>query len=78
MDPGFAKPTRNCQFAEGEADKVMLQSKQNFIKPYEPGGSSFAHSSKVVEKAVDRCRDAGNIVFQIMLKYSCHHRPTRL
>jgi hypothetical protein len=24
----------------------------------------------MVEKSVDRCRDAGNVVFQIVLKYS--------
>jgi len=25
---------------------------------------------EMVEKTVDRCRDAGNVVFQIVLKYS--------
>ena len=25
---------------------------------------------EMMEKAVDRCRDAGNVVFQITLKYS--------
>jgi len=25
---------------------------------------------EMVEKSVDRCRDAGNVVFQIVLKYS--------
>ena len=25
---------------------------------------------ELLEKAIDRCRDAGNIVFQVVLKYS--------
>ena len=25
---------------------------------------------ELLEKAIDRCRDAGNVVFQVVLKYS--------
>jgi uncharacterized protein Yka (UPF0111/DUF47 family) len=60
------------QFAEGEADKVMLA----LVKDLYNG----PHDAKevvilmelydLVETAVDRARDAGQIVFQIMLKYS--------
>lgn len=60
------------QFAEGEADKVMLA----LIKDLYNG----PHDAKevliltelydLVETAIDRCRDAGQVVFMIMLKYS--------
>ena len=60
------------QFAEGEADKVMLA----LVKDLYNG----PHDAKevvilmelydLVEKAIDRARDAGQVVFMIMLKYS--------
>jgi uncharacterized protein Yka (UPF0111/DUF47 family) len=60
------------QFAEGEADKVMLA----LVKDLYNG----PHDAKEVvilmelydlmEKAIDRARDAGQVVFMIMLKYS--------
>ncbi len=60
------------QFAEGEADKVML----SLVKDLYNG----PHDAKevvimmelydLVEKAIDRARDAGQVVFMIMLKYS--------
>ena len=60
------------QYAEGEADKVMLQlEKQLYHEPYEPKEVIFLlQLLEMVEKSVDRCRDAGNVVFQIVLKYS--------
>jgi uncharacterized protein Yka (UPF0111/DUF47 family) len=60
------------QFAEGEADKVMLQVESELYQgPYEAKEVIFLlQLFEMVEKAVDRCRDAGNVVFQIMLKYS--------
>jgi uncharacterized protein Yka (UPF0111/DUF47 family) len=58
------------QTAEGEADQAMLELLQEF--------STGAHSAKelvivhslneLIERAVDRCRNAGNIVLQIALK----------
>jgi hypothetical protein len=60
------------QFAEGEADKYMLGLLKDLYQ-----GSYDAKETvilqdlfEMVEKAVDRCRDAGNVVFQIVLKYS--------
>ncbi len=60
------------QFAEGEADKMMLSiEKELYEGPYEAKEVIFLlQLFEMVEKSVDRCRDAGNVVFQIMLKYS--------
>ena len=60
------------QYAEGEADKVMLQlEKELYYGPYEAKEVIFLlQLLEMVEKSVDRCRDAGNVVFQIVLKYS--------
>jgi hypothetical protein len=60
------------QYAEGEADKVMLEQLQGLYK-----GSCDAKELvilqklfEMVEQAVDRCRNAGNIVVQVALKHS--------
>jgi uncharacterized protein Yka (UPF0111/DUF47 family) len=60
------------QFAEGEADKVMLQVEAELYQgPYDAKEVIFLlQLFEMIEKTVDRCRDAGNIVFQIVLKYS--------
>jgi hypothetical protein len=60
------------QFAEGEADKMMLQLETELYQgPYEAKDVIFLFQLfEMVEKSVDRCRDAGNVVFQIVLKYS--------
>lgn len=60
------------QFAEGEADKVMLGLlKDLYTGPYEAKEIVVLQELyEMVEKSVDRCRDAGNVVFQIVLKYS--------
>ena len=60
------------QYAEGEADKVMLQlEKELYQGPYDAKEVIFLlQLFEMVEKSVDRCRDAGNVVFQIVLKYS--------
>ncbi len=60
------------QFAEGEADKVMLGLiKDLYHGPYEAKEMIILQELfEMMEKAVDRCRDAGNVVFQITLKYS--------
>jgi hypothetical protein len=60
------------QFAEGEADKVML----GLIRELYHGPSDakelviLQDLYELVEKAIDRCRDAGNVVVQVVLKYS--------
>ena len=60
------------QFAEGEADKVMLQlMKELYQSPCDPRELVVLHDLyQMVEQAVDRCRNAGNIVVQIVLKHS--------
>ncbi|HEY4301078.1 MAG TPA: DUF47 family protein [Candidatus Didemnitutus sp.] len=60
------------QFAEGEADKVML----SLVKDLYNGPSDAKETLilmelyDLVETAIDRARDAGQVVFMIMLKYS--------
>jgi uncharacterized protein len=60
------------QFAEGEADKVMLGLlKDLYHGPYDAKELVILQELyEMVEQAVDRCRNAGNIVVQIVLKYS--------
>ena len=68
----ISSANEKLQFAEGEADKVMLQlEKELYQGPYEAKEVIFLlQLFEMVEKSVDRCRDAGNVVFQIVLKYS--------
>ncbi len=60
------------QFAEGEADKVMLALvKDLYNGPYDAKEVVILMELyDLVETAVDRARDAGQVVFMIMLKYS--------
>lgn len=60
------------QFAEGEADKVMLALvKELYNGPQDAKEVVILMELyDMVEAAIDRCRDAGQVVFQIMLKYS--------
>ncbi|MBK8478600.1 MAG: DUF47 family protein [Opitutaceae bacterium] len=60
------------QHAEGEADKIMLEfMKELYHGPYEPREFVVLRELyEMLEKVIDRCRDAGNVVFQIVLKYS--------
>ena len=60
------------QFAEGEADKVMLTLLKDLYQgPYEAKELVILQVLyEMVEQAVDRCRNAGNIVVQIVLKHS--------
>ena len=60
------------QFAEGEADKVMLMLLKDLYQgPYEAKELVILQVLyEMVEQAVYRCRNAGNIVVQIELKHS--------
>jgi uncharacterized protein Yka (UPF0111/DUF47 family) len=60
------------QFAEGEADKVMLALvKDLYNGPYDAKEVVILMELyDLAETAVDRARDAGQVVFMIMLKYS--------
>jgi len=68
----ISEANEKLQYAEGEADKYML----GLIKDLYQGSYDAKETVilqdlfEMVEKAVDRCRDAGNVVFQIVLKYS--------
>lgn len=60
------------QHAEGEADKVMLDMIREVYTSASDGKeySAMREMFELFEKVIDRCRDAGNIVLQIVLKYS--------
>jgi uncharacterized protein len=60
------------QYAEGEADKVMLGLlKELYQGPYDAKELMILQELyEMVEQAVDRCRNVGNIVFQIVLKHA--------
>lgn len=60
------------QFAEGEADKVMLALvKELYNGPHDAKDVVILMELyDLVEAAIDRARDAGQVVFMIMLKYS--------
>jgi len=68
----IGEANEKLQFAEGEADKVMLEHLRNLYRgEYDAKEMIILQQMfEMVEKAVDRCRDAGNVVFQIVLKYS--------
>jgi uncharacterized protein Yka (UPF0111/DUF47 family) len=60
------------QYAEGEADKVMLsQLKELYHGPYDAKELVILQELyEMLEHAVDRCRNVGNIVVQIVLKHA--------
>lgn len=59
-------------YLEGEADKLMLGLiKELYSGKYEPlKAVILLDLYETLEKIIDRCRDAGNVIFQIVLKYS--------
>lgn len=59
-------------YLEGEADKLMLELIQDLYSgKYDPlKVIIILDLYETVEKIIDRCRDVGNIVFQVVLKYS--------
>ena len=60
------------QSIEGDADKLELELLRDLYHgDYEPKQIIFLRDLyELLEKVIDRCRDAGNIVLQIVLKYS--------
>lgn len=60
------------QYAEGEADKQLLGAiKDLYHGSYDAKETVILQDLlEMMEKSIDRCRDAGNVVFQIVLKYS--------
>ncbi len=68
----ITEANHRLQFAEGEADKHLLGLiKDLYQGPYDAKETMILQDLfETVEKSIDRCRDAGNVVFQITLKYS--------
>jgi hypothetical protein len=60
------------QFIEGEADKLVLEMLADlYTGKYEPVSVIYLKDLyDLMEKVYDRCRDAGNVVSHIVLKYS--------
>lgn len=60
------------QKLEGDADKLMLERLRDLYSgKYEPVKAVILKDLyELLEKVFDRCRDAGNVVFHIVLKHS--------
>jgi uncharacterized protein Yka (UPF0111/DUF47 family) len=60
------------QYVEGEADKYMNELLRDLYSgKYEPLRAMVIRDIyELIEKVVDRCRDTGNVVMQIVLKNS--------
>ena len=60
------------QYIEGEADKLMVELiRELYNGRYQPLQVIIIKDLyELMEKAIDRCRDAGNIISQIVLKNS--------
>ena len=62
----------NLHYLEGEADKLML----DLVKDLYSGKHDplkviiILDLHETLEKIIDRCRDVGNVIFQVVLKYS--------
>lgn len=64
--------SERLHFAEGEADKVMLSLLKDLYQgPFDAKELVILQELyEMAEQAVDRCRNAGSIVMQIVLKHS--------
>ena len=62
----------HLQFLEGEADKAIIDSyRELFNSDYEAVKVIFLKDLyELIEKVIDRCRDAGNVMAHIVLKNS--------
>ncbi len=60
------------QFLEGEADKLMLELLRDLYSGrYDPLQVIILRNLyELLEKVIDRCRDAGNVIFHTILKHS--------
>lgn len=60
------------QLVEGQADKLMLDLLRDLYSGrYDPMQAMMLRDLyDLMEKVVDRCRDAGNVISHIVLKYS--------
>jgi uncharacterized protein Yka (UPF0111/DUF47 family) len=59
-------------YLEGEADKLMMSLiKELYSGKHDPLKVIIIMDLyETLERIIDRCRDAGNVIFQIVLKYS--------
>lgn len=60
------------QLIEGEADKRMTEvNRELYSGKFDPITVILLKDiNALMEKAIDRCRDTGNVLFQVTLKYS--------
>lgn len=60
------------QHIEGDGDKVLMDLlRQLYNQQVEPIEVIILKDLyEILERAIDRCRDAGNVIFQVVLKYS--------
>jgi uncharacterized protein Yka (UPF0111/DUF47 family) len=60
------------QTVEGEADKLMVALLRELYQGHVDVRDVIILKDlyELFEKVIDRCRDAGNVVFQVVLKYS--------
>jgi uncharacterized protein Yka (UPF0111/DUF47 family) len=60
------------QMIEGDADKLELELLRDLYHgDYDPKQIIFLRDLySLLEKVIDRCRDAGNIILQVVLKYA--------
>ena len=68
----ISEENAKLQFIEGEGDRHLLELiKELYQGPYDAKETVIlSELFEMLEKAIDRFRDAGNVVFQIVLKYS--------
>src|SRR5207237_5989262 len=61
------------QTIEGDADKLELELLHDLYHgDHSPKHIIFLRDLyELLEKVIDRCRDAGNVILQIVLKYAC-------
>jgi len=60
------------QAIEGEADRFLIVVLRDLFRGDAPAKEAIFLKDifELLERAIDRCRDAGNVVFQVVLKYS--------
>lgn len=69
---GVKEQNDRLQYLEGEADKVMVELlRELYSGRFEPVAVIVLKDLyDLLEKVIDRCRDAGNVIFYIVLKNS--------
>jgi uncharacterized protein Yka (UPF0111/DUF47 family) len=70
--PRMKERNDKLQYLEGEADKHMIELLQGLYKANHDPVTVVALKDlyDLLEKVIDRCRDAGNVIVQIVLKNS--------